>query len=107
MIKALAVSIALSAASFPSGAATREDFCQTVGNLAKEIMSARQAGLPMQGMMKAVDKAGVTKESEATKLLVIAAYERPRYSTEEVKSEVITEFQNKVFLECVKAARQQ
>lgn len=71
--------------------------CESVGLLAKTVMEARQSGVAMQDVMQGAN--------ELTKQLLIAAYEQPPYVSAAGKQRAITNFQNDVYLECVKHER--
>lgn len=71
--------------------------CESVGLLAQTVMEARQSGVAMQDVMQGAN--------ELTKQLLIAAYEQPPYVSAAAKQRSITNFQNDVYLECVKQQR--
>lgn len=71
--------------------------CESVGLLAKTVMEARQSGVAMQDVMQGAN--------ELTRQLLIAAYEQPPYVSAGAKQRAITNFQNDVYLECVKQQR--
>lgn len=78
-------------------AATHDDsYCQIAGGLASEIMTGRQSGRDMAQMLAAT-------KGEASRYMVVSAFEQPRYRTEEAQTRAIQEFKNAMFLECVKA----
>jgi len=76
--------------------------CEDISSLAGLIMDVRQKGAPMSTVM------GVANEQKDAyrplcRSIVIDAYESPKYSTESVKAQVISEFTNKYYLACVKS----
>lgn len=73
--------------------------CQQFEKMAELIMKSRQAGISMSEVM------GVSKisEIELARKMVIAAYESPRYQTEEMKQRAIEEFKNEAYLQCIKS----
>ena len=75
------------------------DFCKALGDLAETIMTARQEGASLSDMM------GRIKDSEIADIqrkIILAAYEEPRWATEETKKEAIEDFRNEIELECYK-----
>lgn len=79
--------------------ATKEDWveeCNYRAEAAKSIMANRQYGAPMAEIMEAV------QGNELLERYVVIAYSMPRYATEKVQKETITEFQNIVYGECYK-----
>lgn len=99
-MKALAV-FALAGISLIAGSASADQgSCDAIGILAKSVMSARQGGVPMQDILS--NGVGSKKVSELTRLLAMAAYDQPRFSTEEHQERAITEFQNQMYLACLK-----
>jgi len=74
--------------------------CEKVAELAEMIMSARQEGVPMVAMMKSNSQG--EGASELSRMLIIAAYEKPGFSTKENRSRAVVDFQNDVYLQCVK-----
>lgn len=76
--------------------------CEVIAEKAKSIMEVRQVGAPMQEVMDAV------KDSAIKSLyfeLVIQAYERPRYQSDEFRRRAVVDFQNEWYLSCVKAMK--
>jgi len=70
--------------------------CGVLAKIAAAIMDNRQSGVPMDEMMKTVG------DSEVDMAILIAAFEKPRYKTEEYKNNAIVNFRNSIYLECVK-----
>lgn len=78
--------------------------CNSISSLAETIMKQRQNGAPMSEMMRIAGEAGgaIGKVGEE---LVIMAYDKPRYTTENYQQRVIEDFRDSAHLECVKQAR--
>lgn len=76
--------------------------CNSVASIAETIMKARQDGVSMAKMMEIPEPEGSNGLGEG---LIIAAYESPRYSTEEMQTRSIEEFRDKAYLQCVKAIK--
>lgn len=84
-------------------AQAEEDSCVPLATLAKSIMSGRQNGAEMSNMVGIIRDGKSSPEfKKLAKALIISAFESPRFSTEDMKGRSITDFQNKVYLECTK-----
>lgn len=82
-----------------SAAAGEEGRCQSVAEFARFIMDGRQLGfsiLEMKNMMPEEPEPGLSRA------FLIEAYETPR--TDGDRDEVVTEFENKAYLNCLKGA---
>lgn len=75
--------------------------CEAMAFLAKQIMAVRQAGVPMT---KAIELSKDNNETveKISRLFVIAAYEEPAYGTKVMQEKAINEFENKMYLPCIK-----
>jgi len=99
-MRAIAV-VVLAGISFVVGpAAADQGSCDVIGVLAKSVMSARQGGVPLQDILS--NSGDSKKVNELTRLLAMAAYEQPRFSTEGHQERATTEFQNQMYLACLK-----
>lgn len=77
--------------------------CASASQLAKSIMTARQNNVPMA---QAMELPGVTENEQARAIahaMVIAAYEKPRFSTQDFIDTAITDFESEMYLYCIKA----
>ena len=75
--------------------------CTIASELAKTVMLKRQEGVLMSAMLVALDKVEQNPFSDLSKKLVIAAYEKPRYSTEDFKNRAIIDFANESMSICM------
>jgi len=82
-----------------SAQAAAEDFCDSVGTFARTIMEARQTGVAMSKLVELTKQHGM---DEGGMPIIIAAYEAPRYSTEEYRQREIQDFENQAYLACGK-----
>lgn len=83
---------------------TKEDWkpkCEKAGVLAKTIMEGRLAGVSMGKMMSLVRSGGLSE------MMIIEAYDSPRYETPAVQQRAIEEFRDKWYATCVKALREE
>jgi hypothetical protein len=77
------------------------EFCYTVGEFAKEAANARQRGVSMRVLMDTISKTDDAKVHKLLRLIIMAAYERPRYSSQQFIQGEITDFENEMYLMCV------
>lgn len=101
-ITATAITAALSLTVSPVSEAQQDiptpmEFCTSTSEMAEAVMSARQGGVPMREAME------IMEGREFHERMVMVAYERNRYSTQEYQQEAITEFGNAWFSACMKS----
>ena len=76
------------------------DLCDELNNLARSVMNARQSGMEMRQLIQ------IVKENDAGELaieIIIRAYEKPRFSVEKNKQNAIKDFQNEIYLQCIRS----
>lgn len=89
-----------------SRAKLKNKLCEIDSNFAESIMKFRQNGEPMSKIMKINQDVTQSKANrESAGELIIAAYEKPRFTSEGMKQKSIEDFRDKAYLDCVKAAR--
>lgn len=98
MLKALVIAAAL-ALPVVAHAKTPVGNCVEFGDLAENIMTARQNNLPMSQLMAIADDAG-PEGAELMRAVVIYAYQQPIFSTDRFKREAIATFRNEAELAC-------
>jgi len=72
--------------------------CRRYEEFAETLMQGRQAGVPMSTALG-------TTDNELLNHLVVSAYEKPRYGTENMQQREVEDFRNEVYLECIKNMR--
>ena len=77
--------------------------CKSMSELSKIIMQKRQDGVPMSEMMEKVVNTSTQPLRDLIRLLVISAYEKPRFNTPEIQQKTILDFENESYLTCTKA----
>lgn len=77
-----------------SGSALIKEHCTLIGEFAKGAMTSRQAG----ELMTEVE----AQNDAILESIVIDAYERPRFLGAEYQARAIFDFQNDVYLKCIK-----
>ncbi len=89
--------------------AERLHLCEAESRTAATIMRQRQRGVPMETMMRTVEDVGKGRsaghEDDAHNhvlAVIMMAYSRPGYHTEEMQQRAITEFSNTAYLICLK-----
>lgn len=78
------------------------EMCELVARYAQRIMKARQIGVPMTEIMPTTDDHATRETMEG---LIILAYEHPRFSSEEYQQKAVTDFENDMFLSCLKQTK--
>ena len=78
------------------------DLCTSIARTAEQIMIGRQSGVLMEVQMKALDSAEMPEIKNVFSQIIITAYGIPKYESESVKASTVTEFRNKVYLQCIK-----
>lgn len=73
-----------------------QDFCATYSKLASAAMGMRQAGVEV------VDAMSVA-ESDIGRHMIIDAYSRPMYYTEEMQKRAKSEFATEYYIYCIKS----
>lgn len=92
----LASLIALPAIAEDEGA--DNDICDTVYNIAKVVMTARQMGMPMPETMSIMS--GDDAWANLGRELVLAAYEKPQHRLEEYRVDAANRFANDAAAQC-------
>ncbi|WP_139194601.1 hypothetical protein [Roseovarius tolerans] len=112
---ASATVLALSAITLPLHASDKVDstkICETLASMGHGIMTERQKGRPMTQITKKYTELWVGKGlspdvekvlQKYSKQLIMQAYEQPRFSTASYQKEQVTEFENSIFLSCLKS----
>lgn len=100
-IAAIAMLLPVSAIAEP----TPHEFCTEIAGLAEVIMEGRQNGTPMHAMMDVAARGSDPVMNSATETLVIDAFSRPRYGTEQYKQMTISDFADSAYLSCITTVR--
>jgi hypothetical protein len=94
----VSVSFGVSAADKPDP----HEICSNGEELARTIMKSRQIGVSLSSIMAIAKEQG----AESVKHIALMAYDKPRYSTEEMQQRSIEDFANEVYLSCLKGSKQ-
>lgn len=100
------VFLILSLSALPAHAeATQQQICKTVGDMAENVMSQRQAGSKMSDMLRIYGEelAAVPAAVEHISKLTLLAFDEPLYSTDAAKQKAVIEFRNQAELGCFKS----
>jgi len=73
--------------------------CDPIEGIAKNMMKLRQGGVPMSHVVKGFGGEQINPE---IKMLIIRAYEYPRYHSSENQKAATVKFRNEIYLECIK-----
>ncbi len=100
-MKSIILGTILAIATFNVQAAETKDQyiekCNIISDIAKDVMTARQADVPMQEMLQAA------QGNKLFVMLVEGAYEYSMMDTEEYKQKYIKQYSDKVFKDCYNA----
>lgn len=79
-----------------------EALCTKKSEFAAAAMTARQAGIPLSKLLSVIGEDDMSAETEAEmKGFAVEAYKENAWRTEELQERAITEFSNKVMLDCL------
>lgn len=100
--------LALFALVFVSASASaseteNEGICTSVSELAGSIMGARQSGASMSEMYDVANRTGDEAMADMQKNMILLAFDKPSYSTQEYRERAKTEFASRMFGLCLRA----
>ena len=75
--------------------------CQPISEFAKELMDARQAGVPLAQALT------VAHHNATMEALIVSAYRKPRYSTEDYQGRAAVDFANETLITCLDAGEEE
>lgn len=78
--------------------------CKRMEDSAKMVMKARQAGAPMSKLWDVAVNTHDEYLEGMYKMLIRNAFDKPRFSTEEMQERSVTDFQNDFFAACMSNA---
>jgi hypothetical protein len=78
--------------------------CMVVSDMAKAMMTNRQAGVPLSEIIAKMDADKEMPESVRTMMtsIVMAAYDEPKFNSPDNQQEAINEFSSAMMLQCMK-----
>ncbi len=91
--------IAVQASASPG----HEKKCKIMGEVAEKVMRDRQTGRSLSSMIDSVDSVENKSLQGIMKMIVISAYDVPRYGTREHQERAVGEFADMILLSCLKA----
>jgi len=102
-MKKITLALAAFVLSTSAAANSADDikFCTEISTLSTTIMTDRQSGKSLAEMLSLAHKPEFNGMQELLMLIVQSAYKAPRFSTDKVKKETITEFANTMMLQCL------
>ncbi len=84
-----------------------DEICAGIESYTKTIIEGRQNGVPMRNFIDAINKTDDGPVRKMARKIIIRAYDIPRYFSESMKKQTIVDFQNKIYLECLKQFQKQ
>lgn len=88
-------------------AETKDEVCAQMGVLATEMLLIRQEEAAMSLVMDTVVPKDDERVAKIVRQIIISAYEKPKFSSEEVKEGVVAEFRNQTELACFKGLKEE
>ncbi|MCP3909128.1 MAG: hypothetical protein GY712_14060 [Oceanicoccus sp.] len=82
-------------ASMPATAQVSE-FCKSIADMAETIMEKRQDGVKM------IDMLNLVKDNKLIETIVLDAYDFPKFSINENKQEMVSDFSDRWLMACIK-----
>jgi hypothetical protein len=80
------------------------EVCSGFAELAEQAMSCRQENIDLQLVLGVIKKVNAGEaEAKLAKIIILEAYDSPRFHLEENRQDAIMEYKNKIFLQCMKA----
>lgn len=73
-----------------------DEYCEVISRLSEKVMESRQAGVPLSNAL------GVAK-TDLSRMMVLEAWQTPRYSIESLSQREIDDFRDKWHLLCLKS----
>ena len=109
-MKKIIAGIALAAVLSPMNGIADEitdaQLCTLMALSAKRTMEARQTGMPLSQYLELTENMPLPDAFKSfIKELALEAYDSPRFSTNEHRIRVITEFENQVLVGCLKGLK--
>ena len=77
----------------------KDEFCPRVESMSRTIMKSRQIGVPLVTILEA--QKSTAPHTDWVKPIMMMAYHKPRYHTEEFKQREIDDFAEEMFLMCM------
>lgn len=77
-------------------------YCESLDALSSSAMSARQKGLALANVLKVADTVdGSEDQKNYVQEIIKQAFGETRYSSPEYQEKAITDFRNKIYLDCL------
>lgn len=77
----------------------KDEFCPRVESMSRAIMESRQVGVPLVKLLELQKRVGPA--TEWARPIMMMAYHKPRYRTEEFQQREIDDFAEEMFLMCM------
>lgn len=81
----------------------RNEVCESISEIALKVMASRQAGEAAPDVLRSLDQGDSQDISPIFTDLVVAAYNEPRFNTDENKANAVGDFGNGAWAECMNA----
>lgn len=99
-ILAITLGTILLVGALENPAHSNENVCKQIGETAAVLMDAKYVGLPISQLIETMhEKADVSTHKMLT-AMILAAYSRPNYSSDEYQKRETAIFRNEIEMEC-------
>ncbi|MCL5767342.1 hypothetical protein [Acinetobacter sp. ANC5681] len=86
----------------PVDQASGKKYCESLDSLSTSAMTARQKGVALIEVLKMADTVeGAEDQKKYVQIIIKQAFAETRYSSPEYQAKAITDFRNKIYLDCI------
>lgn len=82
--------------------ASGKKYCESLDSLSMSAMTARQKGVALVEVLKVAETVeGTEDQKQYVQSIIKQAFAQTRYSSPEYQEKAITDFRNKIYLDCI------
>ena len=83
-----------------------EDPCKVLEMFAGRVMERRQNGALMSDLIRIIDNGDYEEINDRMmKKIIVSAYDKPLYSTDDYKQKAILQFKNDIYMKCYRSKK--
>ncbi|MER9624023.1 hypothetical protein NKI98_21760 [Mesorhizobium sp. M0222] len=98
----VAVTLCAGMTAHPVLAMSTDEACAQMAGAAESVMKARQNGIALQKVLEVANNPQYASGKDGFRAIIMMAYGKPRFNTEENKQRAIDDFRDEVQLYCMK-----
>jgi hypothetical protein len=102
-IRIIAALVMVGSLSAPAWALSSDEACKEMAGAAEAVMRARQNGVAMQKLLDVASNPKFASGQAGFRAIIMMAYDKPRFNTEENKQHAVDDFRDAVQLYCMKS----